>query len=151
VGMEFHVLQSIHMLVDNKEQIECIVDQGSQIIAISEEVCHRLGLTYDPTIQLHMQSVNGAVDLSLGLSRNVACRIGPVTLYLQIHVIRSPTYHILLGGPFDVLTESIVKHFANADQTITIRDPNTGKVTTIPTISRGSSERRVIGMALAKL
>jgi predicted aspartyl protease len=73
VGKESHVLRSIHMMVDNKEKIECIVDPGSQIIAMSEEICHDLGLTYDPTIQLHMQSANGAVDLSLGLSRNVAC------------------------------------------------------------------------------
>lgn len=66
-------LWAIEMLVDNKEMIECIVDPGSQIIAMSEEVCHDLGLMYDMTIQLHMQSANGSIDLSLGLSRNIAC------------------------------------------------------------------------------
>jgi len=62
------------------------------------------------------------------------CNIGDVTLYLQIHVIREPAYDVLLGRPFDVLTESIVKNFANKDQTITIRDPNTGRRITIPTV-----------------
>jgi hypothetical protein len=52
-------------------------------------------------------------------------------------VIREPAYDVLLGRPFDVLTESIVKNFANEDQTITIRDPNTGCRITIPTVPRG--------------
>jgi gag-polyprotein putative aspartyl protease len=137
VAKESHALRSISMLVDNKENVEAILDPGSQIIAMSEDVCHDLGLPYDPSIRLNMQSANGTVDRSLGLARNVPCRIGTITVYLQIHVIRAPAYDILLGRPFDVLTESTVKNFANADQTITVRDPNRGITVTIPTMPRG--------------
>jgi len=84
-----------------------------------------------------MQSVNGIIDKSLGLARNIPCCIGDITLYLQIHVIHNPTYDILMGQPFDVLTQSIIRNYANKDQTITICDPNSGEVTTIPTIPRG--------------
>jgi hypothetical protein len=56
---------------------------------------------------------------------------------MQVHVIRKPTYDILLGRPFDVLTESVVRNFRNEDQTITVHDPNTRRVATIPTICRG--------------
>jgi hypothetical protein len=143
VAKESHALRSIIMVVDNQEQVETIIDPGSQIIAMADSVCHELGLIYDPTIQLNMQSANGEIDRSLGLARNVPCRIGNITLYLQIHVIRSPAYDILMGRPFDVLTESIVKNYANEDQTITIRDPNTGQQATIPTIPRGSARRRM--------
>jgi hypothetical protein len=125
------------MLIDNKEEIEGIIDPGSQIIAMSEGICHNLGLIYDPTIKLNMQSANGKVNQSLGLARNVPCRIGNITLYLQIHVIRSPAYDILLGRPFDVLTKSTVKNFTNEDQTITIIDPNSKQSVTIPTLSQG--------------
>ena len=142
VAKESHALRSIMMVVDNKEEIESIVDPGSQIIAMSEEVCHDLGLIYDPGIRLNMQSANGDIDQSLSLSRNVPCRIGTVTLYLQIHVIRAAAYDILLGRPFDVLTESTVKNFANEDQTITITDPNSKRNATIPTISRGPPRHR---------
>jgi hypothetical protein len=55
---------------------------------------------------------------------------------LQIHIIWSPAYDILLGWPFDVLTESTVKNFPNEDQTITIVDPNTKHSVTIPTLPR---------------
>jgi hypothetical protein len=125
VAQESHALQSITMVVDNREEVEGIIDPGSQIIAMSEAVCHDIGLVYDLSIKLNMQSANGEVNQSLGLARNVPCKINSITLYLQIHIIRSPAYDILLGQPFNVLTESTVKNFPNEDQTITIVDPNT--------------------------
>jgi hypothetical protein len=137
VAKESSALRSIHPLVHNQQHVESIIDPGSQIIAMSEDVCMDLALIYDPTIILNMQSANGDVDKSLGLARNVPIRIGEITLYIQIHVIRSPAYDILLGRPFDVLTESVVRNFANEDQTITIRDPNSGLRATIPTTPRG--------------
>ena len=85
------------MKIDNQIDMECIVDPGSQIIAMSEALCHNLALIYDPTIQLNMQSANGKIDRSLGLVRNVPCQIGTIMLYLQMHMICNPTYDILLG------------------------------------------------------
>jgi hypothetical protein len=124
------------MVIDNREEVEGIIDPGSQIIAMSEAVCHDIGLAYNPSIKLNMQSANGEVDQSLSLARNVPCKINSITLYLQIHIIRSPAYDILLGQPFDVLTESTAKNFPNEDQTITIIDPNTKRSVTIPTLPR---------------
>ncbi|OBZ79587.1 hypothetical protein A0H81_01077 [Grifola frondosa] len=46
VAKESHALRSINGLVDNKEDVEGIIDPGSQIISMSEEVCHALGLIY---------------------------------------------------------------------------------------------------------
>ena len=76
---------------------------------MSNAVCHDLGLHYNLQIQLNMQSTNGTVNKSLGFARNIPCHIGNITLYLQIHVIRDPAYDILMGRPFDVLTESMLR------------------------------------------
>jgi hypothetical protein len=143
VAQESHALQSITIVVDNREEVEGLIDPGSQIIAMSEAVCHDIGLAYDPSIKLNMQSANGEVNQSLGLARNVPCKINSITLYLQIHIIRSPAYDILLGRPFDVLTESTVKNLPNEDQTITV-DPNTNtkRSVTIPTLPRTPPRRR---------
>ncbi|KAF9803503.1 hypothetical protein IEO21_09661 [Rhodonia placenta] len=141
VARDSNAICSIIALIDNKEQIECIVDPGSQIVAMSEEVCLGLNLLFDPTIQLNMQSANGEVDRSLGLIRNVPFRIGEIVLYLQAHVIRNTVYDILLGRPFDVLTQSVVKNFADENQTITILCPNTSETVTIPTILSGVANR----------
>lgn len=104
---------------------------------MAEDVCLDLGLAYDPAVVLHMQSANGEINKSLGLARNVPMKVGEITLYVQIHIIRSPAYDILLGRPFDVLTESIVRNYSNEEQTITICDPNSGRRATVPTSPRG--------------
>ncbi|KAG5640509.1 hypothetical protein DXG03_008272 [Asterophora parasitica] len=137
VAKELHSLQSILMCIDAWEQVKCIVDSGCQIIAMSEEVCHNLHIHYDPTVILHMQSANGTVNPSLSLARNVPCTIGNITLYLQIHVIWNPAYDILLGRPFDVLTCSSVKMHLADKTIITITDPNTHVVTSIPLFACG--------------
>src|ERR1700677_2524129 len=97
IAKDSHALRSVPLLIDNKEEIDSVVDPGSQIIAMSEEVCHQLALTYDPNIKLNMQSANGSINQSLGLAHNVPCKLGPIMLYLQIHVIRNLAYNILLG------------------------------------------------------
>ena len=135
--MESTAIRSLYALVCNSQKIECTVDPGCQIIAMAEAECHSLGLAYDPRIRLNMESANGTCDWSLGLARNVPFRIGDIALYFQVHIINSPSYNILLGRPFDVLTESVIRNYANEDQTITITDPNTGKQATIPTFARG--------------
>jgi len=145
VSMESSAIRSILPIIDNQQQVEAIVDGGSQIIAMSEAVCHELSLLYDPTITLRMQSANGAITPSLGLARNVPFRIGDIVLYLQVHILRNPAYDVLLGRPFDVLTQSVIHNYANEDQTITIRDPNTGKAVTVPTVPRGPPRHRKQG------
>ncbi|KZT19887.1 hypothetical protein NEOLEDRAFT_1076942 [Neolentinus lepideus HHB14362 ss-1] len=143
IPLHFHVakeslaLRSIVGLVDNKEKVEAILDPGSQIIAMSEGVCLSLGVAFDPMVRVQMQSANKMVDLTLSLARNVPFQVGFITLYLQMHVVCDPTYDILLGRPFDVLTQSNIRNFFNKTQTITITDPNSNLVATIPTYPRG--------------
>ena len=134
VAKESHLLRLDMIVVDNKEIVEAVVNPGSQIIAMSDSVCHELGISYDPMIQLNMQSTNGTVNKSLGLARNIPYHFGNITLYLQIDVIYNPAYNMLLGRPFDVLTQSVIKNFKNKDQIITIYDPNSGQVSMIPTL-----------------
>ena len=101
---------------------------------MSEEVCNALALHYDPTIRLHIMSTNSGIDQSLGLAQNMPFVVGNITVYLQVHILRNPAYNILLGRPFNVLTQSIVRNFADKNQTITIIDPNTRRKATILTI-----------------
>ena len=129
-------VRSIDALIDGKQKHECILDPGSQVIAMSEAICHEVGLPYDPTLRIRLVSANGTFDYSLGLARNIPFQVGTITVYLQVHIIRDPSYGVLLGRPFDIVTQSVVRNFANADQTITVFDPNTGRRATIPTFAR---------------
>jgi hypothetical protein len=75
------------MVINNREEVEGIIDPGSQIIAMSEAVCHDISLAYNPSIKLNIQLANCKVDQSLSLSHNILCKINTITLYLQIHII----------------------------------------------------------------
>ena len=121
--------------------IESVLDPGSQVIAMSEATCHALALIYDPRIRLCMQSANREVDETLGLAHNVPILVGDITLYVQFHIVRNPAYDILLGRPFNILCESIVRNYSNEDQTITIHDPNSGRIATVPTFPHGTHPR----------
>jgi hypothetical protein len=105
---------------------------------MSEEVCIVLSIAYDPNICLNMVLANGGINQSLSLAKNIPFKIGEITVYLQVHILCQLAYNILLGQPFDILTESVVVNYHNENQTITILDPNTGKKATVLTVKCGS-------------
>ncbi|KAJ7656576.1 hypothetical protein B0H17DRAFT_1163367 [Mycena rosella] len=129
VAVDSCAIRSVVPIIDNQQRIECIYDTGSQIVAISEAVCNELQLPYNLRITINMESANGSISPSLGLARNLI-------------LVRAPAYDVLLGRPFDQLTESKVVNSANGDQTITIIDRNTGLEQTIPTVPRGRARER---------
>src|ERR1700678_3968608 len=66
------------------------------------------------------------------------CNIfGHIVIYLQVHIIKEPAYKVLLGRPFDSVTESLVKNKKNGSQTLTLTDPNTGERCEMSTYERG--------------
>ena len=84
------------------------------------------------------------MDKSLGLARNIPCTLDDITFYLQIHVLWSPTYDILLGCPFDVLTKSVVNTLNKLGTTIMVMDPNSGLCCTIPAFLCGQHKAQKV-------
>jgi hypothetical protein len=52
---------------------------------------------------------NKSTEQTLELARNVLFIFGYITVYLQVHVMNNAAYKVLLGRPFDTITESLVK------------------------------------------
>ena len=139
MGNASESLRCVYPLVNGSEKLEALYDTGSQIVSISEDKAMMIGLSWDPDVVIYMQSANKSVEKSLGLARNVPFLFGDVTLYMQVHVMKNPAYDLLLGRPFDTLTESVVKTEKDGTQTITIHDPNTLKRTVVVTYASGKS------------
>ena len=91
---------------------------------------------FDPMHCIPLQSANGKTDWTLGIAKDVPFHFGDVTVILQVHIVDSPAYDVLLGHPFEVLTQARTQSFLSSDQHITLTDPNTECVVTIPTIPR---------------
>ncbi|KNZ72639.1 hypothetical protein J132_02232 [Termitomyces sp. J132] len=109
-------------------------------MALDEALC--LGLTWDPDICLRMESAN----TSVGLAKNVPFTFAEgFTIYLQVHIFVKPAYTVLLGCPFNTLTESNIQNLQDGSAIITIRDPNTGCWTALPTLQRGKAPKAGVG------
>ncbi|KAE9393351.1 hypothetical protein BT96DRAFT_829387, partial [Gymnopus androsaceus JB14] len=107
---------------------------GCSIIAMSMATCNVLGVMFDPMHCIPLQSANDKMDWTLGIARDVRFCFGEVTAILQVHIVDSPAYDVFLGRPFEVLTQACTQSFLSRDQHITIINPNTEKIVTIPTV-----------------
>lgn len=130
-------LRVVFPTINGGERVECVVDSGSQIVSMSLKLAERLGITWDPDLQIYMQSASGQMKKSAGLARNVPFLFGDIPVYLQVHIIDQPAYDVLLGRPFDILTSSNVQNTIGGSQTLTISDPVTNRRCVIPTHARG--------------
>lgn len=139
VSKESHALRALYPKINKIKEEEALLDSGSQIISMAQEVAVNLGLTWDPDITINMQSANRQVEKTLGLAKNIPFKFGELTVYLQVHIIRAPAYHVLLGRPFDTLTSSIIQNDPSGEQIVTIKDPFTGRKCVLPTYARGET------------
>ena len=56
-----------------------------------------------------MQSANESLSRTCGLARNVLFTLGGVTVLLQVYIIGQVPYTVLMGQPFNSITESRIK------------------------------------------
>jgi hypothetical protein len=137
VAAESHALRTVYPLINGVGEVESLLDPGSQIVSMSREVATALQVTWDPDIVVHMESANKSLEKTLGLAKNIPFVFGPITVYLQVHVIEKVAYKVLLGRPFDTITESEVKNSKDGSQSLTLTDLNTGERCVMHTHERG--------------
>ena len=137
VGGESHSLRTLYPLINRTGEVEALLDAGSQIVSMSKTIAVALEVNWDPDITVRMESANKTYENTLGLARNVPFLFGTITAYLQVHVVQNAAYKVLLGRPFDVVTESEVKNSRDGTQSVTLTDPNTGERCVMHTHERG--------------
>ena len=124
VAAESHALRTVYPLINEVGEVESLLDPGSQIVSMSREVAMALQIMWDP-------------DIVVRLAKNILFVFGPITVYLQIYVIEKVAYKVLLGRPFDTITESVVKNSKDGSQSLTLTDLNTGQHCGMNTHERG--------------
>jgi hypothetical protein len=137
VAAESNALRTVYPLINRTGEVESLLDPGSQIVSMAKSVAVLLEVSWDPDITVQMQSANNTLEQTLGLAKNVPFLFGTITVYLQVHVIGNAAYKVLLGRPFDIVTESIVKNAKDGSQSLTLTDPNTGVRCVMHTHERG--------------
>jgi hypothetical protein len=136
VARDSEALRTVWPNINMNAKEECIIDSGSQIVAMATHVAVSLGISWDPDITINMESANGSVERSAGLAKNVPFAFGSIVVLLQVHIINQPAYRVLLGRPFEVVTQAISENQENGDAILTLTDPNSGARLAVPTFER---------------
>lgn len=140
-GMEN--LRVIPALINGVREEEAVLDSGSQIVSMSRTAASECKLSWDPQLSINMMTANGQVSRTCGVARNVPFTMGNITVHLQVHVLEGAAYRVLLGRPFDVITESKIVNSQEGLQYINVTDPSTKEQATLLTYPRGHLPRAV--------
>lgn len=130
-------LRAVYSWINKVGQEECLLDNGSMIISMAKQVAIQLGLTWDPSIRINMESASNHVEKTLGLARNVHFGIGGLDFFLQVHILENPPYRILLGRPFEKYSKCITQNNEDGSSDLVLTDPNSKRMAIIPTYERG--------------
>lgn len=132
-------LRAIYAKLNGVGQEECLLDGGSMIVSMSKKVAIQLGLGWDPSVKIDMESASNHIEQTLGVARNVSMEVGGLKLFLQIHILENPPYRILLGKPFERLAATVIQTFEDGSAEVVMKDPNTKRVAVVPTYRRGEA------------
>ncbi|KAJ6478398.1 hypothetical protein C8R45DRAFT_833304 [Mycena sanguinolenta] len=126
-------LRIIDPIVNDRVQVEAILDQGSEITAISKEVWEQTGAVLDPRKIFAMTSANTITNTTEGLITDLTFNLQGVELALQVHVVKNTPFDLLLRWPFFRFTSCQTYDKLDGSQVIMITCPNTGRVISVPT------------------
>jgi hypothetical protein len=141
VGVDFAPLRAVWPTIEGKLSCECILDNGSQIVTMKDTIWEKLGNNLRIQECMEMESANSSRTVTNGRLRNVRFTFDDMDVYLQVQVMPNAPFDVLLGRPFHMLLACITRDFPNGDQQITIKDPNSDMIVTIPTVERNKKRR----------
>jgi len=140
-------LRVVPAIVNGISKEEVLLDSSSQIVLMTKRVAAANKVAWDPNLSIQMQSANGLLSRTCGLARNVPFTLEGVMVLLQVYIMEEAPYTVLMGRPFDSITESRIINNREGNQIVCITCPNTRTMVTIPTYKRGALPRRVDGLA----
>jgi len=135
-------LRVLDLILNDKIQVEAILDEGSQIVGLRKDIWEKLGVPIWSDHKMNMVSANASSNQTIGLIHDLKVTIGVYNFYLQVQVVENASYEMLLGRPFLTLTEANTQHWANGDSHITLQDPNLKAIITLPTKARGNGQEK---------
>ncbi|KAG6326993.1 hypothetical protein ID866_12097 [Astraeus odoratus] len=123
-------------LLNERIHIECLLDQGAQIVAIRHDLWEALGIPVRPDLAMMLEATNKSKEETLGIVKNAHFKIGGMEFKLQIHVVGDAPFDLLLGRPFFSLSSCVTRNQMLGDQSILLTDLNTGVQMLLPTRKR---------------
>ena len=77
-----------------------LLDEGSEIVIVREDLCKELGLEVSKKRRMTMQTANGEKEEMQGCVEYLKLEIGGVKTYAHAFVVQIAPYQLLLGRPW---------------------------------------------------
>ena len=90
-------LHAISATINYADELECVLEGGSSIVAMNKDIWKRLRLPLRSDQFLLMENADGGRWATVGQLSNVPFTIGRNTFWLQVQVVKNCPCEILLG------------------------------------------------------
>ena len=142
-------LREIDVLVNDTISEAGILDQGSQIIVIRQDLAQEAGVLVNHQHQLEMEGANGLVSKTIGCAENLTMQVGDVAFEVHAHIVERAPFRLLLGRPFHHLLLCKLEDHPDGRVDVSVRDPtNPTHFVTIPSRARKAQVGLVRTLAL---
>ena len=93
-------VMTISTVNPNETMTECIIDTGSALVIIREDIVNANGFEISNHRQVSLQSANGTHSHVVGIIEWCPFEIGGIQFHIPIHVVSQAPFNMLLGMPF---------------------------------------------------
>ena len=134
----YYALLSGHALVvlDDKVHAESLLNDGSELNVMSEDLYRELGHPIDENIHWHINGFDSKVEQELderyglncggvlGVLHNVMVDIGGIEVKQHIFIVSCLPAKLILGCPWGRMTHAVFTNEDDGSYTVTIKSPD---------------------------
>jgi len=119
-------LREVEVVVMGQRHELGLLDEGSEIVIVREDLCKELGLKVNKKRRMTMQTANGGKEEMQGCMEYLELEVGGVKTYAHAFVVQSAPYRLLLGRPWQKGVKLGKIEQADGSMEVEISDPGEG-------------------------
>ncbi|EPS93242.1 hypothetical protein FOMPIDRAFT_1086373, partial [Fomitopsis schrenkii] len=130
-------LRAVRPTINGFPGFECVLDSGAQMVVMRKEVWEKVGGTLLPEEGVIMETANRATVRTVGKANGLVFNFDDeVEVRLNVQVVDSAPFDVLLGRPFFAATSCVTKDHEDGKTEVTLTDPGTKKKVQVRTYER---------------
>jgi hypothetical protein len=102
-------LVEIDIAFSSSATVSSILDSGSQIMVIREDLARQVGVKINPHCVVEVEGTNSGHCCTMRCAEHMPLQVGDATVQVHMHIIRDAPFQLLLRHPFQHVTLSCVE------------------------------------------
>jgi len=116
-------LQEVDVVINNSIHVPAILDTGSQITVIRQDIVQSLGAKINYQRLIEMEGANGATNWTIGCAKNLTLQVGDAAFKVHAHVVETISFGLLLGHPFQQTALCCFEDLPTGEVEVSVHDP----------------------------